>query len=145
MKRPPANAKCFLIISSERRRRKGRAKTGAALQAAPGTLANVREFAWNLVSAPQRAANDKFRPGSVSPGSLQRQPQLFAEPLQAHAVRVPPQPCWPQVLPCATQPQFGCAAVESSQREDGGYSGSEKNSSQTFSANSSLGGMVQKP
>lgn len=58
----------------------------------------------------------------------------------------------PQVAPrlftqlpsCVVQAQVLAAAALSAQAE-GGNKGSEKNSSQTFSANSSQGGILQKP
>ena len=58
----------------------------------------------------------------------------------------------PQVAPrlftqlpsCVVQAQVAAAAALSAQAE-GGNKGSEKNSSQTFSANSSQGGILQKP
>ena len=58
----------------------------------------------------------------------------------------------PQVAPrlftqlpsCVEQAQVLAAAALSAQAE-GGNKGSEKNSSQTFSANSSQGGILQKP
>ena len=59
----------------------------------------------------------------------------------------------PQLVPrLFTQPpsrvvqaQVLAAAVSASAQAEGGNSGREKNSSHTFSANSSQGGMLQKP